>query len=56
MLGGIGFVISFWDEDGKKYVQDTSRSHKPGVSHTKEILKSKVFYSRYTPRISFLTE
>jgi len=43
IVGGIVFIISFWDETGKKYVQDTSSSHKGGVGHAKEILRSKVF-------------
>ncbi|PWW72836.1 hypothetical protein C7212DRAFT_285692 [Tuber magnatum] len=56
MLGGIGFMISFWDENGEKYTRDISRSHKPEESHAKEILKNKVFFSGYAPRVWLLTE
>jgi len=48
ILGGIAFMLSFWDEDGAKYARDTSSTHKTGLEHTKEILKNKVFGSDYT--------
>ncbi|RPA90455.1 MFS general substrate transporter [Choiromyces venosus 120613-1] len=42
MFGSLGFLISFWGENGAKYIRDTSSSKKSGVDQTKEILKNKV--------------
>ncbi|PWW79670.1 MFS general substrate transporter [Tuber magnatum] len=41
IIGSIGFVISFWGENGAKYARGTGSSHSSGAGHAKEILRSK---------------
>jgi hypothetical protein len=44
MMSAAGFLVSFWNEDGEKYRQDTKQSGEVtgGGRHAKEILKNKV--------------